>query len=223
MDGKRFDDLTRLFGHGTTRRSVVAAALGLAALAADGDAASARRPVCRASGVGCSRGAQCCTGYCNTSRHAPRHLRNRCACPEGESSCFGACVDTTTDNDHCGGCGSFCQTGQVCLSSLCVCAPPTTICDSSCVDTDTDVNNCGDCGSVCDTVNGEECHEGGCCGALLAACSIDTDCCDPVLRLCDQGQCRIKNGGACENNTGSRRLADECEFGGCYANGTCGV
>lgn len=34
--------------------------------------------------------------------------------------CGGVCVDTTTDPDHCGGCGNACAIGQVCVSSACV-------------------------------------------------------------------------------------------------------
>ena len=217
MDGKRFDEMTRLFGRGTTRRSVVAAALGLAAIAADGGVASARRSTCRQFGTGCTRGAQCCSGNCNTSRQSPRHLRNRCACAVGEARCNGACVDTTSNVDNCGGCGEVCNSLEICASGACVCDSGLTACDGVCIDTDTDENNCGSCDETCDTVNGEECHEGGCCGAIHAACATDTDCCDIATVQCisffSVNLCKKRQGQPC--TTDDECFNDQCQAGVC--------
>ena len=125
MDGRRFDEVTRLLGRGTTRRRVVAAALGLAAIAADGGVAGAvpvRRATCRAISAGCTRGSQCCSGHCDTRRQTPRNQRNRCACPEGDTLCAGACVDTETDAAHCGACGVACNSLEICVDGDCTCA-----------------------------------------------------------------------------------------------------
>ena len=221
MDGKRFDEMTRLFGRGTTRRSVVAAALGLAAIAADGGVASARRSTCRQFGTGCTRGAQCCSGNCNTSRQSPRHLRNRCACAVGEARCDGACIDTTSSMDNCGGCGEVCNSLEICASGACVCDSGLTACDGVCIDTDTDENNCGDCGETCDTLNGETCDAGTCalsCADGLEACTIDSDCCDPVVQLCRASVCRVRNGMPCSPPGQPNQL---CEDTYCSPNSVC--
>jgi hypothetical protein len=44
-------------------------------------------------------------------------------CPGGQIVCNGHCVDTTTDPSHCGGCGTMCLPGQVCISGVCANAP----------------------------------------------------------------------------------------------------
>ena len=40
-------------------------------------------------------------------------------CPKGQQQCGAKCVDTTTDPQHCGSCGSTCE-GGTCCSSTCV-------------------------------------------------------------------------------------------------------
>jgi hypothetical protein len=189
MDGRRFDDLTRLFGHGTTRRRVVAAALGLAAIAVDGGVASARRATCRQFGAACTRGAQCCSGRCDTRRQAPRNLRNRCACAVGEARCNGACIDTTSNVDNCGGCGEVCDSLEICVSGACVCDSGLTACDGVCVDLETDADRCGDCGAACDTVDGEVCCDGSCVDLMT-----DPDHCG----ACDAIPCATLSGEICE-------------------------
>lgn len=42
-----------------------------------------------------------------------------CACPDGETECDGACVDTMGDADHCGGCGVACDAGESCDAGIC--------------------------------------------------------------------------------------------------------
>jgi len=40
-------------------------------------------------------------------------------CSSGALQCGGACVDTKTSNQHCGGCGMVCNNGQTCSDSKC--------------------------------------------------------------------------------------------------------
>ncbi|MCA9658066.1 MAG: hypothetical protein KC486_06965 [Myxococcales bacterium] len=40
-------------------------------------------------------------------------------CPEGEEVCDGACVDTSSDPDHCGGCGESCGEAESCEAGVC--------------------------------------------------------------------------------------------------------
>ena len=124
MDGSRFDEMTRRLSGTASRRwaiGLLAGVLGGALVV--GDAAAGlgpRRGVCRPIGAGCTRGAQCCSEQCATSRALPRRHRNRCACPAGFAGCDGACVDTQTDVANCGACGEVCgSSGEVCVSGVC--------------------------------------------------------------------------------------------------------
>jgi alpha-tubulin suppressor-like RCC1 family protein len=70
---------------------------------------------------------------------------------------MGACIDTRSDPNNCGSCGTVCTTtdpqasGAACFGGSCepVCNAPYTGCAGSCVDTSSDPNNCGSCGQVC--------------------------------------------------------------------------
>jgi hypothetical protein len=81
MDPSRFDRLARTLGRPTTRRATIVAAL--AAIAVRGATVApdaAARTICRPTGAGCTRDAQCCTTICATGA-GPRRERNRCAAP----------------------------------------------------------------------------------------------------------------------------------------------
>jgi hypothetical protein len=101
-------------------------------------------------------------------------------CFEGETDCGGDCVDTTSDPDHCGGCGVLCpvEQGLECVDSICVgsvpCPPNLTDCSAGvCTDLQSDPFNCGGCGVVCPT--------GSCEGFV---CQAD---CAPPLQPCPDG------------------------------------
>jgi len=42
-----------------------------------------------------------------------------CTCPSGKTRCGGICVDPSTDNNNCGGCGNSCATGATCAGGSC--------------------------------------------------------------------------------------------------------
>jgi len=110
MDGSSFDRLAIMASIGLTRRRLVAIAAALAgggaALAVD--RASAARVVCRSIAQSCTRGSQCCSGFCQTSRFVARRERYRCACEGGKSSCGGVCCG---DGERCvaGVCHGYCR------------------------------------------------------------------------------------------------------------------
>jgi hypothetical protein len=199
VDRHRFDDLTRQFASGWSRRRLVATVLGLApvgaGILADGAAAAPRQPRCRSIGVGCTRGQQCCIGHCQTDRSNPRSRRNRCGCPVGQVVCGGTCVDLGTSNAHCGQCGAVCGSLETCCSGVCValdsdedhcgacdvaCDTGEICCDGSCSDLAADEANCGACGVTCDT--GETCVSGVClCGGVETCDSVNGEtCCSGV-------------------------------------------
>jgi len=65
-------------------------------------------------------------------------------CPVGNTE---ICVDTDSDEAHCGACGHKCGIDQTC-------------CDGSCVNTISDYDNCGVCGNRCGS--NEICYQGEC-------------------------------------------------------------
>ena len=89
MDPSRFDDLTKAFATGTSRRAALktmaATTLGgLLALAGIGSALA--RPTCKPNGHGCGTNKQCCSGYCDKTTHT-------CGCPSGTTQlCNGTCA-----------------------------------------------------------------------------------------------------------------------------------
>ncbi|MFO0682736.1 MAG: MopE-related protein [Sandaracinus sp.] len=92
-----------------------------------------------------------------------------CTCGAGLEHCVDRCIDTTSDDAHCGGCGLACEGGSHCQSSECRCADGTLACGLTCVDDRTDRTNCGGCFVTC--ADGESCVDGACtCAAPSMAC-----------------------------------------------------
>jgi len=91
---------------------------------------------CGACGNACAGGTAC--------------IQGACVCPSGETSCNGACTDTSSDPGNCGGCGHACTAmGQTCSFGACVCSSGGTLCGNVCSDTTSDPSNCGSCGHQC--------------------------------------------------------------------------
>jgi hypothetical protein len=97
----------------------------------------------------CGGGLVAESGDGGTDVASDRSAIDRAACPAGESSCGGACVNEQTDDHHCGGCEIVCKVG-ICQSGSCVCPGGETECNGVCVDERTDDTNCGGCGLKCD-------------------------------------------------------------------------
>ena len=95
------------------------------------------------------------------------------SCPMGKTQCAGACVDTKTDNDNCGMCGTACMAmTEACTDGLC-CATGQSNCGGMCTDVQYDAKNCGKCGTAC-PMNTPYCSKGMC-----------TTCDNSVLILSD--------------------------------------
>ena len=136
-------------------------------------------------------------------------------CSEDEEICDGQCVDTSTDADHCGGCGQECPAPEnavpICSDSECgfECAADFDFCSGACVDLQIDSNHCGVCGNGCP--EGEICQGGSCeelecdgeelvCGSECVDVNIDPDHCgdcgivctteiDGAQPICEDGNC----------------------------------
>ena len=95
-------------------------------------------------------------------------------CPSSApTDCSGSCVDTTSDDNNCNGCGLACKTSvanaqPACVSSGCTfaCNGGYTSCNGQCLNFATDIDNCGGCGSPCTTgvANATAQCSGGNCG-----------------------------------------------------------
>ncbi|KYF52093.1 hypothetical protein BE08_25515 [Sorangium cellulosum] len=123
------------------------------------------------------------------------------------SSCDGVCVDTSSDQAHCGVCGVACEDGQTCVAGACVgCDEGQTACGDGCFDLRSDEEHCGSCGSACE--DGQTCEDGVCqgeeqcasgrteCGGECVDTSSDPDHCGDCDAACDEGQ--ACEGGACQ-------------------------
>jgi len=141
-------------------------------------------------------------------------ISGTCQCPSGTAVCGGNCVDTTSDRNNCGGCGTQCSTYEVCNSGVCACTKTVCLSDFGsttyvCVDTDTDPRNCGGCawgggtGMLCASgvcVGGQcVCQQGwsacgpGCCPPQLNGYPLQA--CQPFASCRGGYNCSYGNGG----------------------------
>jgi len=125
---------------------------------------------------------------------------NQCQCdPQSNTpdSCGGECVDTQTDERHCGFCNRQCLTGnKECIGGACTCGPGLTECNGTCYDTDTSQQHCGGCNTLCNP--GTEVCNGGSC-----VCAPDYTDCSGVCRNLDTDRNAC---GACGNTCNGNRI-----------------
>lgn len=114
------------------------------------------------------------------------------ACNAGQIRCNGTCVDTKTDPNNCGGCGSACMgANMVCGNGMCstMCPMGTTQCGKSCVDLKSDDANCSMCGNAC-PMNAPKCISGVCCAMGQSVCN--NACTDTMTDSNNCGMCGMK-------------------------------
>ncbi len=171
-----------------------------------------------------------CTA-CDTPCPVPEHSTPRCdngcgfTCMDGFADCNGdaadGCeIDTSTDVDHCGGCGVQCEgmdATWTCASGTCAVAE----CDdgfADCngdaadgceIDTSTDVNHCGACGAACDGT----CRDG-ICDPIVDVAGAQTHTC--VVKLSGKLLCWGNNvvGQLGTGDRGARARPTEVTMGG---------
>lgn len=104
----------------------------------------------------------CPNGVCGTG--ATTGVGGGGQCLASQTSCNGACTDTTSDPANCGVCGTICGAGTVCSQSACAagCAVGLTQCGQSCADTLSSTLHCGGCNQPCaGTCSNGVCQAGG--------------------------------------------------------------
>jgi hypothetical protein len=164
MDDRHFDDLTRSFAGGRTRRGFLATlgglALGVGRLAR-AEAATACPPG-QFAGSGC----RC---LCRGTGRPPGPTgcgESPILCPQGLTLCGILCVNLATDPNHCGTCQTVCDAGGACLNGQCTCTP-------SCA---------GKCGGASDGSGGH----------CFICCPRSTPCVDH--NQCCSGTCGVISG-----------------------------
>jgi hypothetical protein len=129
-------------------------------------------------------------------------------CAAGQELCAGACVDTSSNQNHCGSCDNACEPGQVCAAGVCKIACPggQSECAGLCYNLLDDVDHCGSCGKKC--LAGEVCDSGSCastcssgqqnCGGSCVDlqtsathCGACGNACDPQTEECSGGECVV--------------------------------
>lgn len=165
-----------------------------------------------------------CSAGCSTTK----------PCPTGESCCSGACVNTQTNTDHCGMCGTKCSVTsgtpkcEVGACKVATCSGTLGDCDSDYTngcetDTATTVAHCGACGTVCPSRpnSSTTCSSGTCaftCNAGYADCDGDAaNGCEVALNT------SAANCGACGNvctaaNGTAACVGGTCALASCNAN-----
>lgn len=165
-------------------------------------------------GTSCEDYAPCPLGeFCNPT--SPGATTGVCEVDCGSlTNCSGSCVDTQTDENHCGACDDPCPVlGQECSGGVCGDCPtgPADGCGGVCVDTSTSETHCGGCagdtGETCAV--GEFCTDGHCCADGTIWCDSANACVDPTTDNNNCGSC----GTVCDNGTTCQNGACACPFG----------
>jgi hypothetical protein len=182
--------------------------------------------------AGCPSGQFCVDKMCRTMCTADAQ------CETGESCCDGGCIDTDSDHDNCGECGTECAATERCTESACVAlkceldfdagvpidatsgCPVNELCiessgDGACM--------CGDnpscpANETCSTAGACSCGDGAGCASAETCCG-GTSCANLDTDENNCGKCgkQCANGATC--NDGVCQCDEGDDWGDC--NGTC--
>ena len=160
---------------------------------------------------------------------------NRCQCQNpDEEICDGRCVNTESNDNHCGRCGNRCAdvaTDAFCFDGLCSspgCQPGFVRCHDGrrgdrCIDPLRSRRHCGGCNRRCKL--GQICCSGQCrdisednCGECGKTCADGEICCSRPLGGCVDLRTDPANCGKCGTFCGQDGV---CQFGQCIAGTPC--
>jgi hypothetical protein len=139
------------------------------------------------------------------------------ACATGLTICGTGCVNTQTNNVHCGVCGNACSATRSCQAGKCVCPTGYTDCSGECVDTKIDVQNCGGCGKPCTGI----CSAGSCQASTCTASMPQQDYTKTTYASITQNKYWINNNlWGISGATGWQGIWDTCTSGNTIGWGT---
>lgn len=143
----------------------------------------------------CGDSGECVDGVCRCGGGA--------ACASDRACCDGECVDTASDLEHCGGCGTVCPGGprgiQLCEASSCAlrCEDGFEDCDDAAPGCEADLSSpatCGGCGVACT-------------GGQL--CGLDADGARACVDSCGAGETECS--GSCVDTSSSLSHCGACD------------
>jgi hypothetical protein len=128
-------------------------------------------------------------------------------CPAGLMACNNTCVNTQTDSNDCGSCGSACTSGQTCSAGVCVAQSSGNQCTSaancpapsnSCQQSTCTAGTCGTINSAVGTACTGSSQSGTCDGSgnCVASCPLGQTTCN---NTCVNTQTDSNNCGSCGN------------------------
>jgi hypothetical protein len=137
-------------------------------------------------------------------------------CPDGQTSCNGACVDLNSNAQHCGSCDTSCAANQSCGNGSCSCASGYDLCGGTTCVSLSSTQHCGSCTNQCSVqqvCNANQCSSS--CSGGTTNCS--GSCVNTMADVANCGQCgnRCPVGQTC--NSGSCG----CPSGQVLCNGSC--
>jgi hypothetical protein len=189
MDGSRFDGLTRKLANGMSRRQTLQGLTGgtLAGLLAHLGLEEAMAACVKLGQKGCKgpKNKKCCKGA--TCKGGSKSNTGKCVCKGGLTKCGAKCVNTQTNEEHCGGCNNTPCGDATCEQGSCECPENLTWCGPACVDTETDNAHCGGCDQPCGGTG--TCDQGTCvspegCRAGDSPCIDRVTCAEQANVVC---------------------------------------
>lgn len=202
MDGRDFDNLLRSLTE--SRRTVLGGGVGLLSALLGTSSLEAKRKKKK-----CAK--KCPDGCCTSTRGKciPPAQQNATQCGTGGEICrtnCGSSVPPPPDPKTCGpeNCAGGCCAGTTCtLQTNQTCGIGGAACVACGAKEQCFVGKCcGQPGHTCgvdgECCLGNLCDAGTCCAPYGQACQVDADCCQSDSRACENGECVIKTGSACE-------------------------
>lgn len=110
------------------------------------------------------------------------------ACSAELSCCGGQCLDLSVSDEHCGECGNMCVGGSFCEASACRCPDEIPLsCGETCIDPATNADHCGACDNVCQSI--EDCVDSTCRCKPENTCGANDECVDLLTSAQHCGEC----------------------------------